>query len=338
MSQEFKALSAHPSTQDVSRMLIIPFVSSQCVLIRQPSGELSVPEWREGMGRNYLHGAYLAPLQQAGVRLQQFHPFAYSSDDVHFIAGWVDGQLRETEAERLVLSPEDASGQLQEQGNSQLADLVRWATKSYRNQSDESYNTDVHILLEESYLAAETVYGGSGFGGDAAHWRMARGPIADSIHKSGTFLDIGCANGLLMESVVSWAAEKDHQIEPYGMDISAPLANVARQRLPQWADRIFVGNVLNWEPPHPFDFVSIDIGYVVEERRRELVEKLLADFVKLEGRLIITSYGLTKFPAKESWSVGEHLRSLGFVVGGEPERFDTVKSTWKRIAYIDKTG
>ncbi|MBV7328328.1 class I SAM-dependent methyltransferase [Chloroflexi bacterium TSY] len=316
-------------------MIIIPFVSSQCVLIRLPSGQLCVPEWCVGVGRNYLNGAYLAPLEQAGVRFQQFHPFARRADNARFVVGWVDGQLRETESERLIVSPEVAEARLKEQGNTELGDLVRWATDSFRNQTYESYQKDLHILLEESYLAAPTVFGGSGFGGDATQWRLARGLIADAIHKDGTFLDVGCANGLLMESMVVWAAENGYQLEPYGMDISTELAEVARQRLPQWADRIFVGNIAEWESPQKFDFVSVDLGYTAEDRRKELAERLLTDFVLGGGRLIVTSYGLTKDPSKENWSVGNHLRSFGFVVGGEPERFDNVKGKWKRIAYIN---
>ena len=332
----FEALSKNPSPEDVSRMLIIPFVSSRCVLIRLPSGQLCLPEWEEGIGRNYLNGAYLAPLEQVGVRFQQLHPFSQKADDAGFIAGWVDGALRETEADRIVLSPEVAQARLKEQGNTELADLVRRATDSFRYQTDDSYHTDVHMVLEESYLAATTVYQGSGFGGDAARWRLARGLIAEAIHKDGTFLDIGCANGLLMESMATWAAERGYQLQPYGLDISARLAEVARRRLPQWADRIFVGNVMGWEPPHKFDFVSTGLEYAPEPRRRDLVERLLNGFVREGGRLITTAYGLTKDASKEKWPVGDHLRAFGFEVGGEPERFDEARDRWYRIAYINK--
>jgi hypothetical protein len=37
-----------------------------------------------------------------------------------------------------------------------------------------------------------------------------------------------------MESVVEWA---DHRIEPYGLDIAPRLVELARERLPHWADR-----------------------------------------------------------------------------------------------------
>ncbi|NIR25437.1 MAG: SAM-dependent methyltransferase, partial [Gammaproteobacteria bacterium] len=130
--------------------------------------------------------------------------------------------------------------------------------------------------------------------------------------------------------------EKGYQLEPYGLDISARLAEVARRRLPQWAERIFVGNVMVWKPPQKFDFVSTGLEYVPEQRRRDLVDRLLAGFVRAGGRLITTAYGLTKDPAKATWSVGDHLRSFGFAVGGEPEQFDEVRGKLYRIAYINK--
>lgn len=333
----FEVLLKRPSIEDVRRMIIIPFVNGQCAMIQQPSGQLCVPEWQEGMGRNYLHGAYLAPLEQAGVRLQMIHLFAQKSDDASFVAGWIDGQLYETQASRLVVAPEEALTRLKEQGNMELADLVQWATESFHNQTDESYFEDIQAWLEEAYLAATTVFGGSGFGGDATRWRLARGIIVEAIHKDGTFLDIGCANGLLMESMVQWAAEEGYQLEPYGLDISERMVEIARRRLPQWAGRIFVGNVMFWEPPRKFDFVSTALEYVSEQQRRELVDRILADFVRPGGRLITTSYGLTKDPSKSNWSVGDHLRSFGFAVGGEPERFDEARGRFYRIAYIDKS-
>ena len=60
-----------------------------------------------------------------------------------------------------------------------------------------------------------------------------------------------------MESVAAWCAERGLAIEPYGVDISPALAELARRRLPQWADRIWVGNAVNWRPPGAmrFDYV-----------------------------------------------------------------------------------
>jgi hypothetical protein len=99
--------------------------------------------------------------------------------------------------------------------------------------SDEQAWYDANrLLLEDAYLATDDARRGSGFGGDADRWRHARGPIAEAIHRDGTFLDVCCANGLLMESIVAWAAVRGYRVEPYGLDISSELAELARRRLP----------------------------------------------------------------------------------------------------------
>jgi hypothetical protein len=96
-------------------------------------------------------------------------------------------------------------------------------------------------IFDAAYLEGDTPRAQSGFGGDAARWEAGRRPIAEAIDCDGSFLDIGCANGHLVESIVHWSP---HRIEPYGLDFAPAVAELARQRLPQWADRIFVGNAL----------------------------------------------------------------------------------------------
>ena len=109
---------------------------------------------------------------------------------------------------------------------------------------DAGWHTAGAELVVPAYLAAESVQGGSGHSGTAADWEYSRGIVAEAVDRSGTFLDVGCANGLLMESVARWGLDKGLSIEPFGLDISAELAALARSRLPAWADRIFVGNAL----------------------------------------------------------------------------------------------
>jgi predicted pyridoxine 5'-phosphate oxidase superfamily flavin-nucleotide-binding protein len=143
-------------------------------------------------------------------------------------------------------------------------------------------------IYEAHYLAAGTPAGGSGHGGDAASWEAVRRPIADAIDRSGTFLDIGCANGLLMESIAVWT---EHDVEPYGLDFARRLVEEARRRLPQWADRIFLGDARTWEPPRRFDFVRTELVYVEESERPAYVEGLLERFLAPAGRLLVCGYG-----------------------------------------------
>lgn len=111
-----------------------------------------------------------------------------------------------------------------------------------RHARQAAWNTHTLATLEPAYLSASDPYGGSGFRGDARPWRRARRVIAEAIHRDGTFLDVGCANGLLMESIVAWAREKGRQVEPYGLELCEAIAAEARHRLPHWAERIFVGD------------------------------------------------------------------------------------------------
>jgi hypothetical protein len=109
---------------------------------------------------------------------------------------------------------------------------------------DEQFFTEEQARHEAAYLAGTNPRQQSGFGRDARDWERFRRVVVAPIDRDASFLDIGCANGLLMESVVEWARENGHVVEPSGLEISDKLANLARQRLPHWRDRIFVGNPL----------------------------------------------------------------------------------------------
>jgi hypothetical protein len=116
-------------------------------------------------------------------------------------------------------------------------DLVEWHRR-------------VGAIIGPAYMAAADPRGQSGSTGSAEEWELARRFIFAAVHRDGTFLDIGCANGHLMECGVAWLAETGFRIEPYGLEILPELAALARRRLPHWADRIAVGNALDWIP-HP---------------------------------------------------------------------------------------
>ena len=59
----------------------------------------------------------------------------------------------------------------------------------------------VKRALTTAYLAGGNPRAESGHSGDEAHWERARSLVAEAIDRDGTFLDVGCANGYLMESV-----------------------------------------------------------------------------------------------------------------------------------------
>jgi 2-polyprenyl-3-methyl-5-hydroxy-6-metoxy-1,4-benzoquinol methylase len=126
-------------------------------------------------------------------------------------------------------------------------------------EQEQSFFLEEQALHVEKYLSGTNPRQQSGFGRDERDWERFRRLIVAPVDTSGSFLDIGCANGLLMESVAIWALENGHVLEPYGLDISEKLVALARRRLPHWQDRFFVGNALLWTPPMRFDFVRTEM-------------------------------------------------------------------------------
>lgn len=201
--------------------------------------------------------------------------------------------------------------------------------------ADDDYFREMQAMLEEPYLAAETAQGQSGFGGNAVRWERARRVITAAIDRDGTFLDIGCANGLLMESAVAWCAEQGLTVEPYGLDISERLVALARWRLPEWADRIHAGNAIDWEPPWRFDYVRTELVYVPPARRPAYAERLLREVVAPAGRLIVCGYGSSREGRPRAELVGDQLRNWGFQVAGEAEAAELNGVVVTRVAWID---
>ena len=68
-------------------------------------------------------------------------------------------------------------------------------------------------------------------------------------------LDIGCANGYLLECLVRWGMEQELDITPHGLDLGEKLIGLAKDRLPDFSDNFHVGNVWEWQPPRRYDYV-----------------------------------------------------------------------------------
>ena len=181
---------------------------------------------------------------------------------------------------------------------------------------EEGWHRAMADLIVPAYLAADNPRAQSGHSGGEERWRIARSLLLDAIGRNGTFLDVGCANGLLMESVREWATEKGISIEPYGLDISPELAELARSRVPHWAGRIFVANALGWGPGRRFDFVRTALDYVPRHRRRDLVQRLLQRVVAPGGRLIV---GVIN-EERETHQAEKLVSGWGYEIAGRTER------------------
>ena len=180
----------------------------------------------------------------------------------------------------------------------------------------KSYFAAEQALHEHKYLIGTNPRQQSGFGRDERDWERYRRTVTIPIDRDGTFLDVGCANGLLMESVARWAAEDGNSIEPYGLDISIKLAELARRRLPHWQDRIFVGNALFWDPPFRFDFVRTEMVYVPDHLRRSYVQRLLEHVVAPDGCLIVCSYGSSRPEGSRAEPLVDEFRGWGLSLDG----------------------
>jgi hypothetical protein len=201
---------------------------------------------------------------------------------------------------------------------------------------EDGWHQQMAALVVPAYLAGANPRAQSGYSGGEAEWEQARSLVSDAIDRSGTFLDVGCASGLLMESVQAWCAQRGLAIEPYGLDIAPELAALARSRLPQWADRIFDGNGRTWMPPFRFDFVRVGLEYVPPSRRAALITHLLSHVVAPNGRLLMGVYTEERDDTRTEPSREHSVRGSGFAVAGRIERIHPRDPrVVRRLIYIE---
>lgn len=307
----YRLIEGDPEPQSVRRLTFVPFgPDGRCLVLPGPR----LPSGRVRDGEHYLLDACLRiPLETLGFRRQRVQPFAIDGDHVY---AWIDGDLYRGRRPHATIDP--VVGTAEEIAARLAGDDARCvldAARSIRDQTEADYYANNVRLLEPAYLRANTPYGGSGFGGGAARWRERRGMIVDGVHKAGTFLDVGCANGLLMESVRDWAAERGIAIEPYGVDIAPGLVELARRRLPHWADRIEVGNAIDYRPAdgRRFTFVHLLLDQVPVARRADMIRHALDTLVEPGGRLLVSHY---QSEGGTDRGAEEHVRGLGFDVAG----------------------
>jgi SAM-dependent methyltransferase len=202
--------------------------------------------------------------------------------------------------------------------------------------------------LEASYTAypASQPWRQSGMSGPQERWTSLRRPLADCLDRSSSFLDIGCANGYLLECLLGWAGEGGLQVEPYGLDISARLVELARQRLDHYSDHFFTANAFDWIPPQRFDFVRTELVYVPAEYERAFVSHLFNHYLKPDGRLIIASY-MEGMPDPQrgclpgcfaTADILGHLADLHIHPIAYYDGYDPLKDRRTRFAVVDRAG
>jgi SAM-dependent methyltransferase len=184
------------------------------------------------------------------------------------------------------------------------------------------YFAALREAIQRSYLSEPSnAYRQSGRSSGAARWEQTRRCIADAVHASGAFLDVGCANGLLLQSLLGWLGERGLAIAPHGIDFVPELIALARRRLPR--GEFAVANAYYWEPTQHYDFVRTNVEYVPRADRVELVRRQLRA-VAPGGRLILCHY---RNSGDEPVDVAALLRAAGLAVAGRT-RAPNVEVAW----------
>lgn len=173
-------------------------------------------------------------------------------------------------------------------------------------------------LLEAAYLKEDDPIRQSGFRGGAERWQAERRPILDAIKSDGDLLDIGCANGFLLKCLVKWGGERGLKLTPHGLDQGSGLIELAKARLPEYADNFHVGNAWDWIPQRKYRYVYMLYDCLPPDYLAEGLNRLLERVITLKGRLIVGAYG-SKSDSMPPFDIGKFLESAGFAVVGSAE-------------------
>lgn len=197
----------------------------------------------------------------------------------------------------------------------------------------QAWFDEVRHILQSAYVAAPTPWQQSGKRGSFEEWVRLRIPVSQCVTRSGTFLDIGCANGFLLESLLSWTKMKELDLVPYGLDFAPKLLEMARERLPSFQNHFFLGNAWDWHPPRRFRYVLTEADCVPHNLRAVYLRRLLQEFLEEDGVLLVTHYRSSGDDLTRDW-LDEDLRAEGFHVIGSVSGFNGAGQEKCRVAML----
>lgn len=174
----------------------------------------------------------------------------------------------------------------------------------------------LRAAIAESYLEpGASAYRQSGRSSGAARWRETRHGFVDALHKDGDFMDVGCANGLLLETLGEWAADRGIRLGPHGIDFVPELVEMAQARHPGHEASFAVANAFEWSPARQYDYVRTNLEYVPPADHVEFTRRQFAA-VAPGGRLILCHY---RNPDEPPVDPGEVAARAGLRVGGRAD-------------------
>lgn len=191
----------------------------------------------------------------------------------------------------------------------------RWRALPRDASRDEFFRV-LSEAVTEFYLAdPENPYQQSGRSSGAARWEETRRVIAAAVHRSGDFMDVGCANGLLLQSLIEWTRPRGITIQPHGLDLVPELIELARRRFPGSDTNFIAANALYWAPSRQYDFVRTNLEYVPEDDWTTFVRRQYSA-VAPGGRLILCHYRNADDPRVDLTCFA---RDIGYAVSGAGE-------------------
>jgi hypothetical protein len=185
--------------------------------------------------------------------------------------------------------------------------------------------------LEASYLRETDPIRQSGFGGGHERWRAERELILDAVPEDGDFLDVGCANGYLLECLVAWGRQRHVRLTPYGVDVGAQLIALAKRRLSQYAAHFWVANAWEWTPPRRFRYVYSLYDCVPDDLLPEYIRRLVTWYVEPGGMLIMGAYG-SNSKQEAARDMAKDIATAGLRVAGSSSRgtLPVARVAWTR--------
>lgn len=200
----------------------------------------------------------------------------------------------------------------------------------------DAWFQDQQDRIRHAYLATgNNQFQQSGWEGNPERWRAGRLVILDGVTRPGDFLDIGCANGLLLESLIGWSGERGFSLTPHGIDFVPELVDLARARFPELAGNFSIANAFVWRPDRSYDFVHTLLEYVPGDRQKLYLQRLLDEVVAPGGRLIVSNYG-SRSRNERPLDVDLHLQMLGFHTTGCGNGREEDGWVATRTAWIDQ--
>ena len=171
--------------------------------------------------------------------------------------------------------------------------------------------------MKENKRISDLIKGSYKLTKDFKIWEAHRKFISQAINKSGTILDIGCANGFLLKCLQKWSVYK---LIPYGIDYDKKCIEQAKDLFPLYSDNFIFARMPDLKEffkqgfPIKFDFIYWNIWDPWSFENQKEIESLNLSFKMVSdgGRLILGFYESEKNKEEKI----ERIKELGFKPSG----------------------